>query len=116
MGLIIGGGIIVFLCLLMIVLLIKFGYESITEYVLLFFCAIIDIIHNFILKIKPGNKLKNDNIELSISEKLDKLNIKDVESVLKFYKLDDKIKSTTSYYDIKDIEKYLRKKKIQKLK
>ena len=54
--------------------------------------------------------------ELSISDKLDNYNSKDIETILKFYKLDDKIKSATLYYDVKELEKYLRKKKIQKLK
>jgi len=120
MSIIIGGGIIIFLCLLMIVLLIKFGYEKLTDFVILFFYVVIDIIphlyNKFKIKIEPEYKNKNNNIELTISNKLDKLNIKDVESVLKYYKLDDKVKGVTFDMNPKDIETYLRKKKIKKLK
>jgi len=69
------------------------------------------------IKIKKTPEYK-ENIrvrELSISDKLDNYNSKDIETILKFYKLDDKIKSAALDYDVKELEKYLRKKKIQKL-
>ena len=58
-------------------------------------------------------KIDHDN---SISDKLDKLNIKDVEAHLRYFKSDINTTKTLSYFKISEIESYLRNKKLKKLK
>jgi len=103
---------VIFLSLILIFLMIILLSEEIYDlydYIKCFY-------NKIKLKITPEYKSKIKNIELSTSDKLDKLNIKDVESVLKYYKLDYKVKGVTFDMNPKDIETYLRKKKIKKLK
>lgn len=54
--------------------------------------------------------------EITISSYLDKFNPKDIEIVSKYIKLDINLIHIINGLNIKDIDKYLRKKKIKKLK
>ena len=95
---------------------------------MIFFNDIWDFFENIINKIKyfyQNIKIKKtpeykDAIkfkELTINKKLEKYNSKDIEVCVKYFKLNDmNLKNLIYTMKLNDIEKYLRKKKIQKLK
>ena len=108
-------GIVLCLVLIMLILIVK---------IIIYIIFDIDISLNNIFDLYKKQKLKRTqeyisaikNYELTISYILDKYNSKDLESVLIYYKLDDKIKNILLQFDMKDVEIYLRKKKHQKIK
>jgi len=88
---------------------------------------VIDIIYHVNIKISsffstrkmkrtPYYKEQKIKKELSVSKYLDKLNIKDIEAHLRYFKLDEKTANTLNQFKISKIEIYLRSKKLKKLK
>jgi len=104
---------IIISCILSYILLyIMFDYEfKFNDIIILF---------NKIKIIRSSEYKSNIKIkDLAISDKLDKYSLKDIETILNYdnlYKSDPDIKFIILDYEKKDIEKYIRKKKLQKIK
>jgi len=108
--------IIIILCcvlfIISIVLIFVILFESINDTTISIKC----FFRKRKIKRTPEYKEKMIEKELNISKFLDKYSIKDIETISNFEMIDEKIISIVHGYTSDEIKKYLRKKKIQKLK
>ena len=71
------------------------------------------------LKGTPEYKINVETKKEAIDDKLNNFKISDIETVIRYYNLDrsdPEVKFIIYDFDIKEIQKYIRNKKIQKLK